>query len=149
MGKKTRKYYVEVLEILKHIPIEEYNKIPKEKIEVFEKFKDENYVFEFDPTKNIEEQNISKNAYAVFIVIYMNYIATELEKKKIQEILELNAVKSEIEKKLEFGTNIFQNEQIPKKIEKEIEEENTNLIIAEETNIIARIIKKIKKFLNF
>ena len=39
--------YSEVLEILKHIPIEDYNKIPKSKIELFET----NAEVEIDDTK--------------------------------------------------------------------------------------------------
>ena len=37
--------YVEVLEILKHIPKEDYEKIPKEKIEFYENNKDKNYIY--------------------------------------------------------------------------------------------------------
>ena len=41
--------YVEVLEILKHIPKEDYEKIPKEKIEFYENNKDKNYIYIYNP----------------------------------------------------------------------------------------------------
>ena len=40
--------YSEVLEILKYIPKEEYNKIPNEKIEVFKAKYDKKYKFKYD-----------------------------------------------------------------------------------------------------
>lgn len=40
--------YTEVLEILKYIPIDEYNKIPKQKIEFYEKYKDRSYEYEYN-----------------------------------------------------------------------------------------------------
>ena len=40
--------YTEVLEILKYIPIDEYNKIPKQKIEFYEKYKDRSYKYEYN-----------------------------------------------------------------------------------------------------
>ena len=39
------KAYTEVLEIIKHFPEEEYNKIPKEKIEFYKANRDKNYNF--------------------------------------------------------------------------------------------------------
>ena len=50
--------YSEVLEILKHIPIEDYNKIPKTKIELFKINANNEYTFNYDPSKTLEEQNV-------------------------------------------------------------------------------------------
>ena len=41
--------YAEVLEILKYVSKEEYDKIPHSKIELFETNKNENYVFKYYP----------------------------------------------------------------------------------------------------
>ena len=40
MNNTYRRAYTELLEILKYLPQEEYEKIPKEKIEFYEKNKD-------------------------------------------------------------------------------------------------------------
>ena len=48
MENTYEKAYVEILEILKYIPMREYNKIPKERIEFFEKNKDKNYQYKYD-----------------------------------------------------------------------------------------------------
>ena len=42
------KAYVEVLEILKYIPAKEYLKIPQEEILELERYKDNNYEFNYD-----------------------------------------------------------------------------------------------------
>lgn len=45
---KYAKAYSEVLTILKYIPTEDYYKIPKSKIELFEANSDKNYTFNYD-----------------------------------------------------------------------------------------------------
>ena len=47
------KAYKEVLEIIKYLPKEEYERIPKEKIEFFEKNCDKEYNFIFDISKTL------------------------------------------------------------------------------------------------
>lgn len=54
--------YTEVLEILKYIPKEDYNKIPKNKIELYETYSNKNYNFIYNPDKTLDEQNVSKIA---------------------------------------------------------------------------------------
>ena len=65
--------YVEVLEILKHIPKEDYEKIPKEKIEFYKKNVDKNYVYIYD---SIAPKTLRKTD-AILINLYKNYIAKE------------------------------------------------------------------------
>ena len=43
MSNNYAKAYKELLEIIKHFPLEEYNKIPKEKIKFYEENMDKNY----------------------------------------------------------------------------------------------------------
>ena len=52
------KAYTEVLEIIKYFPKEEYNKIPKDKIEFYKNNMDINYEFHIDPSIELEKQNI-------------------------------------------------------------------------------------------
>ena len=96
--------YVEVLEILKHIPQEQYNKIPKEKIFFYEKSMNKEYKYIY----NEQTPNISKKAQIILVNIYKEYIANASEKNKIEKILKLNDTKQEIEKQKKFNnTNIF------------------------------------------
>ena len=75
--------YTEVLEILKYIPIEDYNKIPKSKIEVFEENCNKKYKFIYNPSKTLEEQNVSEGGQAIIGLLFRDYWATEEQKNKI------------------------------------------------------------------
>ena len=97
--------YTEVLEIISHFSEEEYKKIPKEKIEFYEKNKDKEYKFKIDSNVDISNQKISQEANAIIILLYREYFATEKQKKILKEILQLNQEKAEIEKKKRYNSN--------------------------------------------
>ena len=105
MDKKYAKAYTEVVEILKHIPKEEYEKIPETEIQFYENNCDKNYKYEYDENKTIKEQPISREANAVIISIYMNYFANEKQKGIINEILKQNSINAENEKKKKYDIN--------------------------------------------
>lgn len=75
--------YNEVLEILKYIPREDYNKIPKKKIEFFKINASHNNTFKYNPTKTLSEQNVSKIAKGIIAILFRDYWATEIQKNKI------------------------------------------------------------------
>ena len=91
--------YTEVLEILKYIPIDEYNKIPKQKIEFYEKYKDRSYKYEYN------FNFISKNTKCILTNLYKDYIANDKEKELINSILNLNWQKKEYEKRKLYNPN--------------------------------------------
>ncbi len=77
--------YSEVIGILKYMPIEKYNKIPKERIELFEENSNKNYLFNYNPAMTLKEQNVSKRAQAIMAILYRDYWATDTEREKILE----------------------------------------------------------------
>ena len=99
------KAYTEVLEILKYFPKEDFDKIPLEKIEFYKKNMDKNYNFIIKPEISLEEQNISPETNAIMINLYVDYLATEEQKIKIKEILNLNQEKEEMEKRKKYNTD--------------------------------------------
>ena len=102
--------YSEVLEILKYIPIEDYNKIPKAKIESFETNASNEYTFKYDPNKTLEEQNVSNIAKGIIILLFRDYWATELQRNKIVAKQNYDRMKLEEEKKEKYNpNNIFSN----------------------------------------
>ena len=54
----------QVLEILKYLPQDEYQKIPKYEIEFLQSKKDEQYKFDIDKSLPLQQMNISKRANA-------------------------------------------------------------------------------------
>ena len=114
--------YSEVLEILKHIPIEDYNKIPKNEIELFEAYADNNYTFNCDTSKTLEEQNVSDITKGIIILLFRDYWATPYQKEIIQEKERQYRQKIEDAK---CGFDIF-NKKESKKINDEIKEDTSN-----------------------
>ena len=139
------KAYTEILEIIKYFPENEYSKIPKEKIEFYKNNMDKDYSFKINPDMDLSEQNISPEANAIIINLYTNYFATEEQKNKIEEILNLNQQKDDQLKRERYNPdNIF------KKENKEIIEESENSNSNSEISLIEQketFFTKFKKFI--
>lgn len=144
--------YSEVLEILKYIPIEDYNKIPQSKIEVFEKNKNKEYKFVYNPNKTLEEQNVSEGGQAIIGLLFRDYWATDTQKEKIIE--KQNYDRQVIEKQKSKGynsNNIFKRNNIYdiKEVSNQNIVDNSNLTIyVKKQKIFQKIIIYIKKFFN-
>ena len=68
----------EVIEILKHISEIDYRKIPQEIITTLKKNKDENYYFEYDVNKTLNEQNVSKQAKIIIAILVKTRIQIKI-----------------------------------------------------------------------
>ena len=111
VNSRYSKAYKEVYEIVKHFPLEEYNRIPKEKIKFYEENMDKNYNFTINPNVDLSEQNISKETKVLIVILYEYYFATEEQKEKIKVILELNQKKAEQEKRKKYNPyDLFKNQ---------------------------------------
>ena len=151
MERKYAKAYTEVLEILKHIPEEELNRIPKTELQFYEDNCDKNYKYDYDASIGVERQTISREASTVIVAIYMNYFANERQKSIIEEILKQNSVKEEKEKSEKYDVNkIFEKnaenvENTEEKSNDEASSENLPVEVNNKNeNFIKRIINKIK-----
>lgn len=110
MNNTYSKAYTEVLEIINHFSEDEYKKIPKEKIDFYEKNKDKDYNFKIDPNVNLAEQNISQSANAILVSLYRDYFATDKQKEILENLLQQNQEKMEKEKYQKYNPNdIFTN----------------------------------------
>ena len=139
-----RKAYKEVLEIIRYFPEKEYAKIPKEKIDFYKNNMDKNYNFTIDPEIDLSEQNISSEANAIIVNLFTDYYATEEQKVKIKEILDLNQKKEEQAKREKYNPD-----DIFKKINKE--EKDNEEVLANTSNTALIEYKKsfFTKFKNF
>ena len=73
----------EVLEILKHMPKKQVEKIPRNVIISMERAKRYDYRFRYDKAKNVNEQNISKTAKNILSGFYRDYWANDIIRKMI------------------------------------------------------------------
>lgn len=113
--------YSEVLEILRYISKEDYEKIPNSKIELFETNHNKDYKFKYNPNKTLDEQNVSKIAKAIIAILFRDYWATEIQKEKIVKKQNYDRMKLEQEKRDRYNPdNLFENS------EKNVIMNNTN-----------------------
>lgn len=129
--------YSEVLEILKYIPTEDYNKIPKSKIELFENNADKEYKFKYNPNITLNEQNVSKRAKAIIAILFRDYWATETQRKKIIAKQKYDRFQMEKDKESKYNPdNLFKNK--ISKVETEITE-NTVAMVEYQESIFTKI----------
>ena len=125
--------YAEVLEILKYVSNEDYNKIPKEKIDLFEKNANLDYDFSYDINKTLDEQNVSKKAKTIIAILFRDYWATDAQREKIKAKEQYDRKIKEEENREKYNPdNIFKKCET-KQIETTNEiKENNQLIIYKE-----------------
>lgn len=118
--------YSEVLEILKHISQEDYNKIPKEKIMFFKNNYNKEFNFTYDINKTLDEQNVSKKAKTIIAILFRDYWATDTQREKIKAKEEYDRKIKEQEKynpdnifKPKATNNNYESSDFPIEIKKE------------------------------
>ena len=143
--------YTEVLEILKYISVEDYNKIPKNKIELFQTNANNDYHFTYTPEKTLNEQNVSKIAKGIIAILFRDYWATNIQKKKIITKQNYNRHILEEQKK-EFNPNdVFKRKKVldfNENYDKNNIYNNNLPVEVKKQNLFQNIIIFIKKFFN-
>lgn len=100
----------EVLVLLKMLPEAELKKIPETEIKFLEEHRDVNYNFSVNPEVPINEVNISRKAKAILVVLWKKYFATDIQKQKLDKILQENSMKEEQKKQGEYQySDMFKN----------------------------------------
>lgn len=131
--------YVQVLEVLKGLNKKEYEKIPKERIELYEKNKSRDYEFKLDKNRNFNDQ-ISQEAQKIIANLFVRFIATPEDRIRIYEKEKKDFIKKELEerKKIKLNPLFKENNEIKQEVQQ------TALIIKRE-GILNNFIEKIKK----
>ena len=143
MEENYHKAYKEVIEILKYVPQESVNKIPKTMLETFEKKMDKDYVFNVDINKSFEEQNLLEETKDIFAVIFRDYWSTPYQRERIKAKEKYDRQKIEEEKANKYNPNdIFKNK------EKDNLVVNNNLPVEiKKENFFKKLISFIKKII--
>ena len=77
--------------------------IPKSEIEFFENNKDVNYNYSFNPAIDFKEQNVLRETCSLIILLFKNFFASDIEKQKIDIILEKNEEKYQEELRKKYN----------------------------------------------
>ena len=148
--------YTEVLDILKYISKEDYEKIPKSKIKVFEENCNKNYNFTYDENKTLDEQNVSEITKVIIAILFRDYWATKEQRyiiiKKQQEIKDQK--QKELMAKFEQNKNISEKDLKKVNVASDLDIDidyarGTNLETYKEENIFKRIISKMREIFGF
>lgn len=133
--------YSEVLEILKNISKEDYEKVPSEKIDLFEKNANKNYNFQYDANLTLDEQDVSKRAKAIIAILFRDYWATTEQREKILAKQNYDRIQIEKDKQKQYDVDcIFKNKE--KKAETV---ENSVSMVEYKESIFTRIKKWFKQ----
>ncbi len=131
------KVYTEVMEIISHLPREEYLKIPKNQIKFYTENMDKEYVYKIDPEIELSKQNISKETNAILITIFRDYFATDKQKDILNSLLKQNQDKVEKIKQEKYNYDeIFKDRKTRIKEDEINKKEDTSLIKYKESFFI-------------
>ena len=137
MSDDIKKALVEVDLIIEQvIPKEQTLKIPKKFKDFIKNNKDPNYLFKYNFEKELEEQVLMNDTKILLGMLYLNYWATDDEKKEINHILDENEKKYIEQISEKYSTN-----NIFKKQEKKYGEEmaEINLPVKHKEGMIKKI----------
>lgn len=103
--------HVELYEIIKNITEKERLKIPEAFISNLVKNSDDSYIFQYDKSQNILEQNLKNETKALLVQMYIKYLAPEEERElwKDYNRICLNEIEKEKNNKYSYN-NLFKNE---------------------------------------
>ena len=101
--------YAEVYEILSYLDKEEYNKIPKELIEVFEENRNLEYEYEVNEEQDLTNQPMLIETKAILLNIFRDYLATPEQSSKIKRWLYEDREYLDQQKRKKYPGNIFKD----------------------------------------
>ena len=112
---KDKKVLTEVYEILKHLSSENFKKIPSNVINLIKENMDKNYIFKYDISKSLQNQNISRDTVAVLSYINMEYLLNDRQREFIENLHRQNEEDLEQQKRETYNSyTLFINKTINK-----------------------------------
>lgn len=146
------KAYKEIVEILKYVPEESVNKIPKEMRDMFEAEQLKTYNFQIDTKKTFEEQELLEETKAILANIFRDYWATPYQKERIEAKEKYDRQKLEEEKAQKYNPDdLFKKKNIESVIGNTEKDtiENSNLPIeVKKEKFYEKIINFFKRIFN-
>lgn len=141
-----KKALVEVDAVLSCLDYNEYKKIPANIIDAIENNKDEEYTYDYDEEIEYEEWLLMPETKAILYNIFKQYLATEEQRKYLQQKERLENYKIESEKIKKYNSeNLFEKGKEAKKVE---QEENNELIVKRDSSF-KKILEKLKSIFRF
>ncbi len=135
------KRLVEVDEILKYLSKDNYNKKPEEITTTTKENKDPNYIWKYDESKKLKEQNVNDDTIAILCYINTAYLLNDDQKKFVESLYQkVNNLEHNNNYSNQY-IDIFAKNKVT--AENEIPKEQQELTTCRE-NILKKIINKIR-----
>lgn len=134
----------EVLEILNYISKEDYNKVPRDVIQVLEKNKKDDIVFLYNPWKDINEQKMSETGRVMLASFFRDYWTTDEQRNKIKAFQNNKRYQIEEENRQKYNTDIFKNRNTTIN-ESQIDQTRNMQLVKYKENIFKKILGFFKK----
>ncbi len=145
MEDNYKKAYKEIVEILKYVPEESVNKIPKEMRDMFEAEQSKTYNFQIDTRKTFEEQELLEETKAIFANIFRDYWATPYQRERILAKEKYDRQKTEEERKAKYNPNDLFKKKENNSINHEVPSEDNFPIEIRKEKFYEKIISFFKK----
>lgn len=125
---EENKRFVEVYEILKQMSPESVMKIPEDIRNFIRDNRDEEYIWNYDKTKDFKNQDINEDTLVMLAYLNTEYMLDEKQKQLMQQIYNINQQKLEKEKGEKYNSDsLFKKSK--KKEEKEIVKYKESLFV--------------------
>lgn len=141
--------FTEIVETFNQFSEEEISLFPKNLIENFKKNRDPNYIWEFDKSKSVKDQNYLTETKALIVNLYKKYLCPESEKEKWKKYDSICNNLIEEEKRNKYNPEQIFTPRLENKINNvKVESNNENVALAEvkEETFFKKIFRKIVKF---
>lgn len=141
------KRLVEVDEILNYLSEKDLLKIPEDVRQVIKDNKDKEYVWKYDVSKELKDQNLNRDTIIILSYLNIEYLLNGEQKQLMQQIHELNEKKLEEAKAEKYGVDdLFKRNKSQQEEPKETEQIQEQALVEYKQNLFTKIINRIKKF---
>lgn len=144
MKSETRVAYAEIEEILRYVPKIYVDKIPPKLKEFFNQEKEEKHNFQYDRSKKLANQNITKKTRTLLAILKLNYWCTSEEERNRWKH---KFVKNE-ENHQKYLSEKYNKDNLFKKNINDTQDNVQHIELTEykEKGILAKILDKIREF---
>jgi len=122
-------------------------KIPEDIRQIIKENKDKEYVWEYDESKELKDQGLSRDTIIILSYLNMEYLLNEKQKKIMKQIHELNERKAEEEKSKQYSIeDLFKKSKVEEEKKEKKEQIQENSLIVYKESFFTKMINKIKNF---
>jgi len=140
------KRLVEVDEILNYLSEDDLLKIPQDVRKAIKENKDKEYIWNYDETKPLKEQEVSRDTIAILSYLNMEYLLNEEQKDFMKQLHNANEKKLEDSGLEKYGVeNLFKEAEIEQEDLKEAKKSQELSLVENKESFFTKIIKNIKK----